>query len=333
MWWKWTKRIVLGLLATLALLAIGGVLYQTISTKIDAHAYPPPGTLVDIGGYRLHLNCQGQGSPTVILDTGLGSPSLEWALVQSEVAKWTRVCSYDRAGLGWSDESPRPRTSQDMVEELHTLLHKANISGPYILVGHSLGGINMRLFVSQYPEEVKGVVLVDSAHEDQFEKIPMPEMNKEAALFFSYLGINRLITHSSMFKNALKMYPEDIQEQYLALTRTNKFYRSVFSEMAGLKESAKQLKQAGGLLGDRPLIVISAGRSGDPEGTGYTQEQIEEIKEHFKLFQKDLVTKSSHSKQVIAEQSDHMITRHQPSIIIEAIKEEVNEIRAKDEES
>ena len=127
----------------------------------------PPGKLVDIGGYQLHVNCTGKGSPTVILDAGFGCDSTAWLTVQPEIAKFARVCSYDRAGLGWSDPGPKPRTSQQIVKELHTLLAKADIRSPYVLVGHSFGGYNVRLYAGHYPDEVVGMVLVDANHHHQ----------------------------------------------------------------------------------------------------------------------------------------------------------------------
>ena len=144
--WKWTKIIGLGFLGTAAILALSGMAYQTICTKLDKRRYPPIGKMVDIGGYSLHINYQGNKGPTVVLDSGQGCNSLDWALVQPSLAEFTRVCSYDRAGYGWSDESPKERSAGNMVDELHSLLHKADIPAPYILVGHSLGGVNVRLY-------------------------------------------------------------------------------------------------------------------------------------------------------------------------------------------
>src|SRR5947209_14532237 len=159
----------LGILSlTLVGLLLLGLLSQAIASAVDASHYPPPGKLVDIGGYRLHINCTGTGSPTVILDAGLGSTSLDWSKVQPGVARFTRVCSYDRAGYGWSDSGPGPRTSQQIVKELHLLLVHAQINGPYVLVGHSVGGLNMRLYAYRYPQEVAGMVLLDSTSEHQF---------------------------------------------------------------------------------------------------------------------------------------------------------------------
>lgn len=154
MLWKWIKRLSLGLIGVVALTILLGTLYQEASTIIDKKKFPPIGEMVDMGGYRLHLYCTGKGGPTVVLESGLGSQSLDWTLVQRPVSEFMRVCSYDRAGYGWSDESPNERTSSNMVEELHALLVKANIPKPYILVGHSLRGVNARLYASRYPNEV-----------------------------------------------------------------------------------------------------------------------------------------------------------------------------------
>ncbi len=165
-------RIMLVLVILLVLLAAGGLLYQGIASAVDASRYPAPGKLIDVGGYRLHINCTGAGRTTVILDAGLGGSSLDWSRVQPGVATFTRVCSYDRAGYGWSDSGPKPRTSGRIVAELHALLVKAGIPGPYILVGQSFGGLNVRLYAYTYPHEVVGMVLVDASHEDAFVRFP-----------------------------------------------------------------------------------------------------------------------------------------------------------------
>nr|NGX52302.1 putative aminoacrylate hydrolase RutD [Candidatus Anoxychlamydiales bacterium] len=141
-------------------------LYQKMATIIDDYRYRPIGKLVDVEGYQLHIHSTGEGGPAVVLDAGLSGTSLGWSLVQSEVSKFTQVCSYDRAGYAWSDESLSKRTSKNLAKELHVLLHKANISSPYILVGHSFGGCNMLMFADMYPEETLGIVLVDSVHEE-----------------------------------------------------------------------------------------------------------------------------------------------------------------------
>jgi pimeloyl-ACP methyl ester carboxylesterase len=153
------------LLGFLVVLGLVGASYEAIAPAGDARRYPAPGQLVDVGGERLHIQCVGAGSPTVVLDAGLGGSSLDWSLVQPELGRTTRVCAYDRAGMGWSDPGPQPRTPSQIADELHTLLTNAGISGPYVLVGHSLAGKNVRLFALQHPEQVAGMVLVDARSE------------------------------------------------------------------------------------------------------------------------------------------------------------------------
>src|SRR5205085_2610511 len=130
----------------------------------DIRTYPPPGRLVEAGGHRLHLNVMGRGRPVVVLEAGAGSFSFEWSLVQPEVAKFTQVVAYDRAGYAWSDPGPKPRTMRQIAWELHTALENAGLEGPTVLVGASLGGLTARVYADQYPKEVVGMVFVDSTH-------------------------------------------------------------------------------------------------------------------------------------------------------------------------
>jgi pimeloyl-ACP methyl ester carboxylesterase len=168
----WLKRILIGLVITPVALAVGGTTYQAIATVRDARAFPPPGQLVDVGGYKLHIRCLGAGSPTVILLDGLPSMSAVWANVQPTVVHTTRVCAYDRAGGGWSDPGPQPRDAQQIATELHTLLAKAEIAGPYVLVGQSFGGLYARMYADLYPGEVSGMVLVDASHPEMWDRFP-----------------------------------------------------------------------------------------------------------------------------------------------------------------
>ena len=146
-----------GVLVVLLILILVGAAYELNAEAADAKANPAPGKMVDVGGYRLHLNCTGTGSPTVVVESGWGEFSASWGWVQPEVAKTTRICTYDRAGMGWSDVSPNPRTAREFAKDLHTLLANANETGPYLLVGHSLGGYTVLVYAHDYPEEVSGI--------------------------------------------------------------------------------------------------------------------------------------------------------------------------------
>ena len=169
--------MVIGLVA----LAVIGAIYQAFGTEIYRRIYPPPGELVDVGGHSLHINCVGEGSPTVILESGSGANSVDWANIQPEVANTTRVCAYDRAGSGWSEPSPEPRDPQQIAGELHTLLGNAGIDGPYVLVGHSFGGLYVRMYAELYPNEVEGMVLVDSSHPEQSARTAEAQAASEAS--------------------------------------------------------------------------------------------------------------------------------------------------------
>src|SRR5215213_9385758 len=173
--WRSVRRVLRGIGRTLAalfglivVLGLVGAVYESAAEAADVRAYPPPGQLVDVGGYRLHMNCTGTGSPTVVIDAGWGDWSASWSSwVQPEVAKTTRVCSYDRAGMGWSEAGPLPRNAQQFAKELHTLLQNAGIPGPYVVVGHSMGGLPVRVFVHEYATDVAGVVLIESMNPRQ----------------------------------------------------------------------------------------------------------------------------------------------------------------------
>ena len=177
------------------------MIYENISEARDRRFNPASGRRFDVGGYKMHIDCLGEGAPTVILESGLGDSYLSWRKVQPEIAKFTRVCSYDRAGLGYSDASPQPRTSKVIAGELHALLKAAGVPPPYVLVGHSMGGFNVRLFASLYRNEVSGMVLVDASHPDQDNRFPPELRNMEGswlreAEFLEYtapLGVPRLM--------------------------------------------------------------------------------------------------------------------------------------------
>ena len=174
----WLRWGLLGLLALGVILPLAGAIYQIIATEIDQRNYPPPGQMVDVGGYKLHLYCLGEGSPTVILDAVGGGSSTQWALIQPEIAATVCVCAYDRAGFGWSEPGLEPRDAHQQARELHTLLANSGIAGPYVLVGHSYGGRVARVYAAQYPDEVEGMVLVDTGQLYQDPRYP-PEAHAE----------------------------------------------------------------------------------------------------------------------------------------------------------
>lgn len=245
--------------SVLALAAIAGA-YETGLESSDRAAYPMPGQLVDVGGYRLHLSCTGSGGPTVVLLPGAGEVSSVWAWIAPAVSRDSRVCVYDRAGRGWSEAAPGPQDGVALAVDLHALLDGARIAAPYVLVGHSFGGLYALNFAARYPEEVAGVVLLDSTHPDMFERLPSYRSFYEgyrrvSALFPSLarLGVGRIA-----YRSAYGALPPQARREELAFWATARSARSQRDEWA---EAPIVMRQARSLhtLGARPLMVVTAG--------------------------------------------------------------------------
>ena len=302
-------------LASLLGLMLVGYIYESLAEAADAKAYPPPGEMVDVGGYRLHINCTGTGSPTVIIDAGLGDWSTGWGFVQPEVAKTTRVCTYDRAGWAWSEAGPLPRDATQFAKELHTLLKNANIPGPYIMVGHSLGGLTVRVFVHDYASEVVGVVLIDSMTPQQFTQSPTevhPRLETQSRPFnplvlLGRLGIVRL------FGKPLGIITDAVPnpEAYNAFSIRPQNIQALMDESQGMPAAGAQAS-AVKTFGDLPLLVLTAKLTDIP---GWQEWQIE------------LLQLSSNSQQLFAENSGHNIEFDEPDAAVKAILQMVEQVR------
>jgi pimeloyl-ACP methyl ester carboxylesterase len=297
-------------LASLLGLALVGYIYEPLAEAADAKAYPPPGQLVDVGGYHLHINCIGTGSPTVVIVAGLGDWSTLWGgAVQPEVAKTTRVCTYDRAGLGWSDEAPLPSDAAQFAKELHTLLQNANVPGPYVMVGHSLGGFVVRVFAHDYASEVVGVVLIDSMNPRQVMESQSHSLAQRQSFqaLLARFGIARLLVKlpglfPSVPANAEAYYPLYIRPQSLQATA---------NEFQGLPASAAQAAAVKS-FDDLHLIVLTAKLNDNP---GWPEWQAE------------LLQLSSNSQQLFAENSGHNVQADEPKAAIAAILQMVEQVR------
>jgi len=262
--WRWLKISVLGLLAIIAVLLIAGVIYQAVGAANDARRYPPPGQLVSVGEYSLHLHCMGEGTPTVILETLAGGTSANWAWVQPEIAPATRVCAYDRAGRGWSEAGAPAQDLWGTAEDLHTLLQNASIEAPYVLVGHSIGGLYVRAFAHQYPDEVAGVVLVDASHPQQFDRYPEYATQNESFQQLSavFPTLARIGLFRFFFATGGEIDFQDLPPQQhaelAAFWSSPAYFQSQQAEgraVATIYTQAHELPS----LGDLPLAVISAG--------------------------------------------------------------------------
>jgi pimeloyl-ACP methyl ester carboxylesterase len=298
-------------------------------------SHPPIGKLADVGGHRLHIHSTGEGVPSVIFESGGASWSLDWTLVQREVAKFTSANSYDRAGFGWSDPGPRPRTSGQIATELHALLAKAEVRKPYILVGASFGGHTARLFANRYHDEVAGIILLDARHESLNSRMPPAWRKMESAgrgmyqsmLLASRLGVLNLMGKLMGEKAAPPMVmklPPEIRPIYLEVGFQPKYFQSNLDELAASAESDEQLS-ATGPLGSIPLTVI---RHGIPDlFASMPAEQAEQAEQAWQELQADLAQLSSNSRMLVAGTSGHAIQLDQPGLVVEAIKQMVETVR------
>ncbi len=299
-------------LATLVGLALVGYIYEPMAEAADAKAYPPPGQMVDVGGYRLHINCTGEGSPTVVIESGWGEMSASWGWVQPEVARTTRVCTYDRAGMGWSEASPQPRTAREFSKELHTLLEKANEPGPYVLVGHSLGGYTMLVYAHDYPAEVSGLVLIDAQDlpaSDGAAPQPAPKPGRNSLpSLLARIGVVRLLAGPL---GSIQDLPEGDKQAYTAYAVAPRSAQTFLDEGRGMSEGGAQARAVTS-LGALPVIVLSRGKDQDAKHTAA---------------QADLLQLSTNSQQFFADQSGHSIHIDQPEAAVAAIVKMVEQVR------
>jgi pimeloyl-ACP methyl ester carboxylesterase len=277
---------------------------------------PPPGDLVGVGGHSLHLVCRGTGTPTVVLDAGMSDAWVTWSKVQSVLAKTTRVCSYDRAGIGYSDEGPLPRTSDRIVLELHTLLHNAGIQGPYVMAGHSFGGYNVRLFASRYPSEVAGLVLIDASHEDMWRRFPPEERESRQKLLEQ---LRQAMVRAERGERKVPIVPNLPPE----VASRPAWYRTLFEEFRSVEASADELRASDRSL-HVPLVVVSAGRV---RLGARTKKARQEMRRAWEEMQAEMVGLSPQGKRVIARKSGHYVQRDEPGVVVAAVEDVVGVAR------
>lgn len=317
-----------------------------VSAQVAAVTYPPPGRLVDVGGWNLHLNCTGPkpaNGPTVVLEAGAGDFSLVWTFVQPQVATFARVCSYDRADSGWSDFGPHPRTMHQVAYELRTLLAKAGEQGPFVLVGHSYGGLYARTFLMEYPQDVAGMVFVDSAHEnellfingrfsrsiDQAQARPVPAAQTANPVRPSEIppDILRTITESArqMARVAndppYNKLPADVQAMRVWAIGQPKHAAAGDNPFDPEERAALLATLRTTPLGDRPAIVLTRG---NPVYAGELREQRQKERDAQQL---DLVRLSRRGEQVVVPGSDHEIQLDAPEVVVRAIRDVVTRLK------
>jgi len=344
---RWFQRISCIFLALLLLTLMAGFTYEQIGRARDASQLPPRvGQAIDIGGRTLNLYCSGQGSPTVILEPGGNSPGYSWLLQQSKMAAFTRTCWYDRAGVGWSDPPSSPRTSASIVSDLHEALHRAGILPPYVMAGGSVGGEYVHIYAAHYTSDVAGLVFIDSAvpdmHEPDYALSPLNRMSGRARHLIclalpaaARFGIIRFAAsrerrpappdftaEQASVLTKLEAQPKAFMadaEQGCAATDQG---RIVPREGGGNPDINDAAKNAGS-LGDRPLVVLTAGRYWAPDGFEKEAAEYHEIWVH--QLQASLVRLSTRGRQIVVDAGHGM--EESPDSIVTAVRQVVDEVR------
>lgn len=280
------------------------------SVSIEAQTVPsgPPGKLVDVGGYKLHINGKGTGDKTLVIETGTGSWSLQWMELQEELAKHFKVVTYDRAGYGWSDPSPYARTGKNIAEELKLGLEKGGFEGPYILLGHSYGGLIVKTFAKQFPEDVEALILADAATAYQFDKLPSmvgmvlegsKQQFKQAGTMArsGMLSANQMPVDSTLNEAHWSSYQQTLAEA--------SFYDAMLNEMDLLPMTfqASELDEPINM----PLLVITAENSFGAFDK-IPSMPIEESNKVWMELQKSLLSTSTNSTQKIITGATHDLT-------------------------
>lgn len=332
----------------LALLVLAGTVYQAIGAARDARRFPPPGQRFQVRGRRMHLKVEGESGPVVVLEAGMGSSCLSWSLVQPRVATFARAASYDRAGMGWSDlpaaggRPGEPRTTWQMAAELHELLERAGLFGPYVLVAHSFGSYVALSFAGLYPNEVAGLVFVDALHPAEWQQASAEQRRGleigvrfcRVAAWLARAGFVRLclallsrgsksvprlaagafgagiLAASRRIAGEIGKLPRNVRARVRALWSQPQSFLALAQHLEKLPESAAQAaaagpSRAGATLGDRPLIVLS--------GNHNTPEQ--------RARQEELARLSSRGKHLVATESGHWVHLDQPELVAWAIRE------------
>ena len=272
-----------------------------------------PGKMVVFDGRQMHLICQGQGSPAVILESGMPGTALGWTSVIEDIASFARVCAYDRAGWGWSEAGPEPRTISNITGELRDLLRTAQVGPPYVLVGHSFGGLVVQVYASQFPDEVAGMVLVDSSHPDLARRTGNLDRMGRVAFrlkLLAPLGIARFII--DVPSGNPESRPSSVRAMEKEVLATTRSLRAMASELEGLRESLNQATENRPRLGRKPLVVLTEGRR---------------RMEFWHAMQKQFTELSDNSEWQVVDGAGHFIHQDEPEIVVDAVRRAVESAR------
>lgn len=293
------ERVSLAVLVFAVVVLAGSSTFNAIALQISKRTNPPPGAIYNVNGAGMHLNCMGAGEPTLVLDAGYGGDSTTWAKVQPELAKTTRVCSYDRAGMGYSDPQPGPRDADHIVAQEHDLLMAAHVTGPIVLVGHSIAGLYVRDYATHYPENVAGIVFVDGSSPEQFHMAAFTsELGKAPWGWFraaSILGLPRLMWILNIPSPLVNPHASRAEAE-------DQFHVHVLSladEMGSFVQSADEVEKTGP-YGALPILIFS-------QDTEHPAQGMDKLAGPWNQLQENLKKLSTRSRRIIAKGSGHYI--------------------------
>ena len=334
----WLRIAFWGVMALLLLMGIVFAAGENARARLKA-TYPPPGRLVDVGEYSLHLYCVGTGRPIVLMEAGAGDMGLIWSLVQPEVGKFTTACVYDRAGHGWSDSGSIPFTVSRIAQDLRVLLVRGAGPGPYVLVGHGLGGPIVRLYHARYHLDVSGMVLVDSAHEEQLTRLPGPfrdamqsivQARRQQLRLAAILARSGLLAfRPAVFPAHPKLPPHAAAAIRAVAASDAKWLKTIPADYQAVETVLNEVRVAGGTyMAGLPLIVLARGRPDPlPPHVIVAPDVLAEGEKAWREMQSELATRSRRGRLVVAEQSGHYIQLDVPDVVIDAIRQVVERVR------
>ena len=349
---RWLRIAGLSLLGLVCLLALAGFVYERMGRARDARRVSSRiGQAYAVNGHSMNLYCSGVGSPTVVFEAGGNAPGYSWTPVQPRIAQFTRACWYDRAGVGWSEMPAAVRTSASIADDLHELLRAAGEHAPYLFVGASVGGEYSRVYAARYPDEVAGMVLVDSSHPDQHEPDfllgPMNRMSIQQRRFMCFvspwmvnLGIMRLLTPRPRSFSRPGFTAQ--QAELLATLQSQTTAFRAQSDQACAATNGGAIVENGGTgnpelddaarhagsLGDRPLVVLTAGMYWKPDDPVMAKQAADFHEVWVHQLQADLTRLSTRGKQIVVEKADHGIADESPETVVDAVRSVVDQVRS-----
>lgn len=331
--WRSVRRTGLGLLLLLVVLAGAGAAWNALAIRHYRNTNPPPGKLYTVNGHPMHLYCTGKGSPTIVLESGLGEDFTVWAKVQPSLSGTTRTCSYDRAGFGWSEAQSGDRDSDSIADQLHGLLMQAGIAGPVVLMGHSAGGLHIRAYATRFPQDVAGLVFVDASSPSQNDRLPpsVQALDRHSAGEFLLLkslvalGVARLTGQCTVVPPGFEAYAGWLKANTCVLSQITSYQR----EAAGLSASLSEVARTGP-YGNLPILIFSRDTQLPMPAHLPAPVSLEDWHRGYAVWdamQEELKLLSTDSRRIIAKGSGHYIHVDRPDLLNHEVPTFIRQIR------